>query len=265
MVNDGLILRVERLAVSLQQFRRSLRDRYNQDSQVNSSLLRQEARRLAEEWMVQVAPFPGVSQALGEVAGDISIQFTRLLRYSERRSPRRLYDTATAAIVRDFNERVLFPLKRARDAPLIVAMLPERSLASIQSAFVGHSFAPADETVVSAVIRVLTAFNIRVETGERPSADSVSRKVKRRIDRCEAFVAIFTRRERIAGQQAYTTSTWVIDEKAYAIAGNKKLVILKDALLNDIGGLQGDYEYVSFEPDAVVDLIVRLVELLTER
>jgi hypothetical protein len=266
MVDDALILRVERLASSLQELRRSLRDSYERESQVNSTSLRYEARRVAETWMVEVAPFPEVKQTLGNVVGDLNIQLTRLLTYSERRSLRRLYDVAIAAILRDFNARVLIPLKQARDLPAVtIGPSVGRAFGSVRSAFVGHSFSPSDKDLVSTVVRLIEAFDIRVETGERPSADSVSAKVKRRIDRSDAFVGVFTRREKLSGREAYTTSAWIIDEKAYAVARDKKLVLLKDALVESIGGMQGDYEYLPFDPADVLDLAVRLVELLAER
>lgn len=200
--------------------------------------------------MVEVSTYPEVKAALASVIGELNIQFTRLLTYSERRSLRRLYDDAIRSILKDFGVKVIIPLKQARGNPPPAERsqtLEPLPFAAVRSAFVGHSFAPSDTIVVSPVIRLLQAFNIRVETGERPAARPVSDKVRRRIDRCDAFVAIFSRREKLSGKNAYTTSAWVIDEKAYAIGKDKKLVLIKDRLVDSIGGLQGDYEYLEFD------------------
>jgi hypothetical protein len=230
---------------------------------VNSTALRQEAQDLAETWMVQIATVPEVRQVLGSVAGDLNIEFTRLLTYAERRSPRRVYDVSIAAILRDLNARVIIPLKQAQGSVATSPPAIGHRVGFAQSAFVGHSFAAADQSLVSTILRILRAFNIRVETGERPGARSVSEKVKRRIERCDLFVGVFSRRDRLSGRDAYSTSPWVIDEKAYAVARDRKLVLLKDQLVESIGGIQSDYEYIEFDPDNVLELALRLVELLT--
>jgi hypothetical protein len=268
MIGDELILRVERLRSSLEELRRDLRDTYQSGAQVNSVQLRDEGRRIAESWMVEVSTYPEVKATLASVIGDLNIQFTRLLTYSERRSLRRLYDDAIRSILKDFHVKVVIPLKQARETtPTAEHSQPLEPIpfAAVHSAFVGHSFAPSDKSVVDPVIRLFQAFNIRVETGERPAARPVSDKVRRRIDRCDAFVGIFSRRDKLSGKTAYTTSTWVIDEKAYAVGKDKKLVLLKDHLVDSVGGLQGDYEYLEFDPDDVADLLVRLVEALLGR
>ena len=220
--------------------------------------------------MVEVAPHPDVKATLGDVVGDLNIYFTRLLTYSEHRSLRRLYDVAIRSILRDFHRRVVIPLKQsqgiASTEQLGEQLHPEAlPFGAVQSAFVGHSFAPADRDLVAAVIRLLQAFNIRVETGERPAAASVSLKVRRRIDRCDAFVGIFSRRDKLTGRKAYSTSMWIVDEKAYAFGKDKKLILIKDELVDSIGGLQGDYEYIAFDPENLSELLLRLVEMLTGR
>lgn len=265
MISDELILRVERLRSSLDELQRAIRRSYQPDAQVNSAQLRDEARRIAETWMVEVSTYAEVKAALSGVIGELNIQFNRLLTYSERRSLRRLYDSAIRSILQNFHLRVVIPLKQARElAPSgeTSRTIDAMPFAAVRSAFVGHSFADVDKPVVQTVVRLLQAFNIRVETGERPAARSVSEKVRRRIDRCDAFVGIFARREKLSGRTAYTTSMWVIDEKAYAVGKDKKLLLIKDELVDSIGGLQGDYEYLEFNPDDVADLILRLVETL---
>ena len=267
MIDEALILRVERLRSSLEELQRSLRTRYTSAAQVNSAEIRQEARDIAEQWMVEIVVFPEVKAALGDTAGDLNVAFTRLLTYSEGRSLRRLYDSAIRSALRDFHARVVIPLKQTRAAPEAAASSADApaALSSITSAFVGHSFAESDAVVVEAVIRLLQAFDIRVETGERASAELIADKVKRRIDRCNVFVGIFTRRDKLSRKDAYSTSAWVIDEKAYAIGKNKKLILLKDELVDNIGGLQGDYEYIKFDPANFSDMLIRLVEMLRGR
>jgi hypothetical protein len=126
---------------------------------------------------------------------------------------------------------------------------------------VGKSFAVNDEPVNKCVERLLGALGLTVTTGEKPRAGTVSKKVKTWIDRCDVFVGIFTRRDKLEGKDEWATSTWVVDEKAYALAGNRKLVLLRETGVTNIGGLQGDYEYHVFDRSRLEELIVTLVEV----
>ena len=208
-----------------------------------------------------------VRRVLGdETVADLSIQFQRLLTYSEQLTQRKKYETATRAILTDFRNRVTIPLKQQRGRELT----PQVSTASVASpvplanatrAFVGQSFATADRGPNSIVERFLTASGIEVVTGERPSAGSVSAKVRTRIESCDLFVGIFTRRQRIGRKQEWTTSAWVVDEKAYAFAKEKRLILIREVGVQSIGGLQGDYEYLEFSRDDMTELVIKLVEL----
>jgi hypothetical protein len=100
-----------------------------------------------------------------------------------------------------------------------------------------------------------------VVTGDKPKADSISDKVKREIDDQEIFVGVFTRRDKIARKPEWTTSAWLIDEKAYAIGRRKKLILIKEAGVGSIGGIQGDYEFLEFTRDDLSSLLIRLLRL----
>src|SRR3970282_434064 len=113
--------------------------------------------------------------------------------------------------------------------------------ASVASAFVAQSFSADDARVTSCVHATLEAIGVRAVTGERPRADSISEKVKKLIEEQDIFVGVFTRRDKISRKQEWTTSAWVIDEKAFAFARQKKLVLLKENGVGSIGGIQGDY------------------------
>ena len=62
-------------------------------------------------------------------------------------------------------------------------------------------------------------------------------------------------------KQEWTTSLWVIDEKAYAVGKQKKLILLKEQGVGSIGGIQGDYEFIEFTRDALSLLVVRLLQV----
>jgi hypothetical protein len=107
----------------------------------------------------------------------------------------------------------------------------------------------------------LEALGVKPVTGERPKADFISEKVKRLIEEQSIFVGIFTRRDKIARKPEWTTSAWVIDEKAYAVGRQKPLILLREQGVGSIGGIQGDYEYLDFSREALEGLALRLVQL----
>jgi len=61
------------------------------------------------------------------------------------------------------------------------------------------------------------------------------------------------------GKKKWSTSTWVIDEKAYA--SRKKLVLLVEEGVESIGGIQGDAEYIEFTREKLAQAVVKLLQL----
>jgi len=267
VIDDALVLRVERLRDEVETLRGEIKGRYKSNERpVVAADLRDVAAQLGERWVVEIAPREDVRQALGEeVVADLGIEFQRLITYSEQASQRGRYEAAIRSILRDFRTRVVVPLKQARyrsvanPAP---AARPTEIARPSASVFVGQSFSPADAIVNSAVGRLVEACGFTVMTGERPRADTVSKKVRDRIEAATLFLGVFTRRDRLKSRREWTTSSWVIDEKAYAVAKGKKLILLRESGVQSIGGIQGDYEYIEFIRDDVPELLIRLVQIL---
>jgi hypothetical protein len=130
----------------------------------------------------------------------------------------------------------------------------------LRSAFVGHSFSEDDQWLIVDFKSLLTKLGLICDSGERPATKSVSEKVKERVRASDIFVGIFTRRERIEGREEWTTSPWVIEEKAMAIELGKPLLLFIEEGVKEIGGLQGDYEYVSFSRDKLHKAFLKVVD-----
>jgi hypothetical protein len=176
------------------------------------------------------------------------------------------YELEIQSILKNFSLHIVVPLKRAQNSAPVPALLhtsrvPPTPDDFSPTAFLGHSFSPTDKIVVDCVKETLEAIGIRVTTGERPLARSVSEKVKRRIEGQHMFVGLFTRKEKIAGKKLWSPSAWIIDEKAYALGKGKRLILLKEDGVDAIGALQGDEEYVEFTRDRLEFLVRRLVQL----
>lgn len=131
-----------------------------------------------------------------------------------------------------------------------------------RTAFVGHSFSEGDAEVIGFFKAVLTEMGVRCISGESAEAKSVSEKVKERVKKAELFVGVFTRREKLEGKDEWNTGSWVLDEKALAEALGKKLILLKEAGVGQIGGMQGDYEYIEFDRAALHKSAIRLMQTI---
>jgi hypothetical protein len=264
MIDEQAILTAERLHDDLIDFRQRLRNRYPKVSrQVTSGDDRKIAARLAEIWLVELATNPDVGAAIGAATlAELSVHFQRILTFSEHATTRSRYDAELRRILKDYSVDVVLPVKqsRGRNVNAPAASSPEQASA-VRTAFVGQSFAPKDKRVNQCVRETLTALGVKVVTGDEPKAASISEKVKRLIEDQSFFVGVFTRRDKVARKQEWTTSAWVIDEKAYALGLRKRLVLLKEQGVVSIGGIQGDYEYVDFSRDELETLALRLIQL----
>jgi len=136
----------------------------------------------------------------------------------------------------------------------------------LRVAFVGHCFAQEDRPLVERVKRTLRSSNFSVVTGEPPEARSVGDKVRKRIDSADIFLAVLTRRHKIA-TGGWTTSPWVIEEKGYALGRNRRrpiILMVEEGILipDETGGLGGDIEYIRFDRDVFDVARARLRETL---
>ncbi len=264
-----MVLRIERLRDEVEEFRDEIRARYHRPgSAVVFPQIRDAAAQIGERWLVEIASRSDVPQVIGQdVVADLNVKFQRLITFSEQTTQRRSYEATAKAILTNFRARVIVPLKQARNRAL-VRPIPNTGPASINgglaSIFIGQSFSPEDAAINSAVGRFVEAYGFAIVTGEKPKADSVSKKVRERIEGATFFLGIFTRRDRLTRRAEWTTSPWVIDEKAYALANRKKLILIREAGVQSIGGIQGDYEYIEFTRENLVDLFIRLLEVLRE-
>ena len=261
MIDEQTILTAERLRDDLASLRTAIRKKYSSGSrQVTSVDLQTQAARLAEKWLVELAMDEAVAAALGaSTIADLNVHFQRVLTFAEHATIRARYETEIRSILDDYSVKVVLPLKQSRGKE--VERNVDRSGSVSPTVFIGQSFAAADARINQCVYDVLSGIGLRVVTGEKPKADRISEKVKKLIEQQSIFVGIFTRREKIARKNEWTTSSWVIDEKAYALGRQKPLVLLKEQGVNSVGGIQGDYEYIEFSRDALDGLITKLIQL----
>jgi hypothetical protein len=263
MISEQAILTTERLRDDLDEFRKLLNRRYKTaSSQVTNTEHRKRAAQLAEIWLVEIATDKEIENAIGaSTVADLNVNFQRLLTFSEHATVRSRYEAEIRSILNNFSLRIVLPLKQSRGKTFTPPAIVNLRTTDKLTAFVGQSFIERDKSVNELVSQTLGALGIKSITGERPKADSVSEKVKQLIEGQSIFVGIFTRRDKIARKQEWTTSSWVIDEKAYALGLRKRLVLIKEQGVGSIGGIQGDYEYLIFSRDRLGELVLQLIQL----
>src|SRR5436190_9264838 len=115
-----------------------------------------------------------------------------------------------------------------------------RSMVSIKfairnaTAFVAHSFADDDKQIVERITQFLSKLGLTCDSGVRAEPRSISEKILARLHAAELFVGIFTRREK-KPDGTYTTSPWLIEEKAAAVhAGKRLLLFVEEGVENSI-------------------------------
>src|ERR1035437_9942847 len=161
-------------------------------------------------------------------------------------------------------------------------------------AFVAKSFHAADRPKTERIESFLSRFEklgFIWGTAEAAEVESVSAKVRGLIDEADIFVGIFTRRaplcadggrfrrivDIVRGQSTddrWSAPPWVLQESGYALKAEKRLILFVEIGV-DLGALQGDLEYIPFDPlrpeaalekahEMLSDLIARNARLTTE-
>ncbi len=273
MTSEQLVILAEATKNDLVQFKASLRGKYRKASQqITNKQLKSEAKRIAEQWLTKVAPSPLITQVLDEQPfADLSVEFQRLHSAGEKSAKRSTYDSILKEINAVFTSNVVLALKAEAakrgstqtlltkaDAPLVVAD-------KLPTAFVGHSFENKDKVVAQTIVDALNAIGVLTVTGEKPKAEKISDKVKDLIESQEIFVGVFTRRDKIQGRNEWTTTSWVLEEKAYAVAKKKSLIMLREDGVGSIGGIHGDHEYIEFTRKDIGPTLVKLFQMFNVR
>lgn len=248
----------------LRTLRTQLKKRYTAPSkQVNAQELKEGFRKAGEIWLIDLAARESVKSAISaDALAGLSVDFELLHQAATHVTTRKRYDSLLKRILDRFQLDVIVPLKRAgrlmpraQPNPLI------RPVATVPTIFVGQSFLAEDAVVCDAIVGTLKAIGFQVFTGEKPKAERISEKVKELIDSQDIFVGIFTRRDKLRGKDEWTTTIWVIEEKTWAMAKGKRLVLLREEGVKNLGGMHADHEFIEFKRTHFGMAIVKLLQM----
>jgi hypothetical protein len=132
--------------------------------------------------------------------------------------------------------------------------------------FVSMSFNESDQDINQYVTGILDALQIKFETGERYSKDSIPEKVQSRIRSSDIFIIIFVNRDKIEGG-GFTTPSWLHKELGIAQGAKKDIIAWVEKGIKDIAGLNYEKEVIYFERNNVKEIekaTIKFLEALKE-
>ena len=152
-------------------------------------------------------------------------------------------------------------------------------------AFVGHSFDTSDESLIDTFLKFfnsLSDLDFEWDHAESAEAMPVSKKVLSRFEGKTVFIAICTAKEVVAPrdlsrcwlQRSFSkartssfsakTSDWILQEIGLALGLGLDLIVLKEDLVRDCGGLQGDWEYIPFNRAKPEKAFKKIIETISK-
>jgi hypothetical protein len=235
----------ETLKSELENFRSLLRSQYPSiNSQVTSRRLRNDIFKIAESSLLNITSDNAWKKVISaDRIKDLTDGLHKIAAYSERATARSKYEIVIKEILEKYFVEIILPLKASKANHLAPKFAGDEK----PKIFVGHSFNTKDSSFIQPYLKFLEALGLDVVTGEKPKAMLVSEKVKKLIGAQDIFLGIFLRDERLLGKESWTTSPWIISEAAHASAKDKKLILLVENGIDNIGGIHGDHEYIKFQ------------------
>jgi CheY-like chemotaxis protein len=126
------------------------------------------------------------------------------------------------------------------------------------SVFLSYRF--AEDDYVKGLRALLEKDGFAVVTGQDANT-FISKAILDRIKSCQFFLCLMTKADEKA-DGTFTTSSWLLEEKGAALAFGKKIVLMVEDGVTDIGGLQGDWQRIHFTPKSFTIAAIRAVEQL---
>lgn len=131
--------------------------------------------------------------------------------------------------------------------------------------FIGYKYTKEDETIAKKLMTLFEYEGFECVTGRTAKAEDVDEKVKKLIKSSDGTIIIFTKEKELKNG-GWTTSTWLSDEKSYALgAGKPVLLFFEECISADQRkGIQGDLEYIEFNREKLDDAILRAIPYLRD-
>lgn len=128
-----------------------------------------------------------------------------------------------------------------------------------RSIFIGYDF--QDKELFEELKILLENKGYDIVTGDPDQIGPISQIALDKIWNSQFFVGIMTKRDKKEDRK-YTTSVWVLQEHAAAIAYDKPAIILVEDGVSDYGAIQGDRQRLHFNRDNWSESIEELLSIL---
>jgi hypothetical protein len=126
---------------------------------------------------------------------------------------------------------------------IVSKMLNNRSPNIVtRSVFLSYRF--EEEDLIDGLIQLLIDNNFTVLDG-KSSNTYIGQGIIDRIRQAEFFLCLMTK-HKAKEDGLYTTSPWLLEEKGAALALGKRIVLMVEDGVDEIGGLQGDWQRIHF-------------------
>jgi TIR domain len=160
-------------------------------------------------------------------------------------------------------ELVNIPMKLLQDIQDQLTSLkagPPKRTTNVKPNSVFLSYRFAESEYVEGLTALLKNAGFSVITGQNANT-FISQAILERIRSCEFFICLMTRADE-KKDGSFTTSPWLLEEKGAALAMDKRIVLMVEDGVSDIGGLQGDWQRINFSPKSFTIASIRAVEQL---
>ena len=127
-----------------------------------------------------------------------------------------------------------------------------------KTVFLSYRFSESE--YVDGLRALLEQEGFSVTTGQDAST-FISQAILDRIKSCEFFVCLMTQADE-KKDGTFATSPWLLEEKGAALAMGKRIVLMVEDGVNDIGGLQGDWQRIHFTAKSFTIAAIRAVNQL---
>lgn len=127
-----------------------------------------------------------------------------------------------------------------------------------KTVFLSYRFSESE--YVDGLRTLLEREGFSIITG-RDTNSYISQAILERIKSCEFFLSLMTKADE-KKDGTFTISPWVLEEKGAALAIGKRIVLLVEEGVSDIGGLQGDWQRIYFTSKSFTKAAIRAIDQL---
>ncbi|MDD2755251.1 MAG: hypothetical protein PHS80_06950 [Methanothrix sp.] len=135
---------------------------------------------------------------------------------------------------------------------------PSKPNSQMRTVFLSCRF--AEKEYVNGLCELLRQNDFKIVTGKEANT-YISKAILDRIKKCEFFISLMTQYAQKSDGK-YITSPWLLEEKGAALAFEKRIILMVEENVVDIGGLQGDWQRINFNSKGFLLAALQAVEQL---